>query len=148
MIPFSIFPMQDVIMVSIQEEIDDRHISSLVKQLSTMVQTIHVKYVIIDLHEVEAVDTYLAGEIERLASTLYFLRATTIVVGLSVPVVLTLLDFGIRFHGVAFALDVEQALERIQDLNAADVMGMESEFPAQEESLHLNNPDEGSMVKS
>ncbi len=113
MIPFSIFPMRDVIMVSIQEEIDDRHVSRLVKELSNRVKSSHVRYVIIDLHDVEAVDTFLAGEIEKLAAMLYFLRASTIVVGLSVPVVLTLLDFGIKFQGVEFALDVEQALSRI-----------------------------------
>ncbi len=113
MTPFSIFPMQDVIMVSIQEEIDDTHIASLVKALSRRVRETHVRFVIIDLHDVEAVDTFLAGEIEKLASMLNLLRASTIVVGLSVPAVLTLLDFGIRLRGVEFALDVAQALERI-----------------------------------
>ncbi len=117
MIPFSIFPMQDVIMVSIQEEIDDTHIAALVEALSSQVRQGHVRYVIIDLHEVEAVDTFLAGEIEKLASMLYLQRASTIVVGLSVPVVLTLLDFGIRLKGVEFALDVAQALERISHIS-------------------------------
>ncbi len=100
-------------MVSIQEEIDDTHIASLVKALSRRVRETHVRFVIIDLHDVEAVDTFLAGEIEKLASMLNLLRASTIVVGLSVPAVLTLLDFGIRLRGVEFALDVAQALERI-----------------------------------
>lgn len=104
--------MRDVIMVTIQEEIDDSHISLLVDELSKKVHIRHVKHVIIDLHEVGAIDTYLAGEIEKLASMLYLLRASTTVAGLSVPVVLTLLDFGIRFEGVDFALDVEQALSK------------------------------------
>ncbi len=101
-------------MVSIQEEIDDRHISRLVRELSDRAKASRIRNVIIDLHEVEAVDTYLAGEIENLAAILYLLRTSTIVVGLSVPVVMTLLDFGIRFNGVKFALDVEQALARIE----------------------------------
>ncbi len=140
MIPFSIFPMHDVIMVSIQEEIDDRYIAMLVQELSTMVQNIHVSHVVIDFHEVEAVDTYLAGEIEKLASTLSFLMADTIVVGLSVPVVLTLLDFGIRFHGVEFALDVEQALARIRDSEPLDVTDIDSDISLQEECFHMSNP--------
>jgi len=121
-------------MVSIQEEIDDRYISRLVEELSNRVKNIHVRYVIIDLHEVEAVDTYLAVEIEKLASILYFLRASTIVVGLSVPVVLTLLDFGIRFRGVEFALDVEQALAKIRG----------PQYP-EEESYENQNDREGEV---
>lgn len=104
--------MKDVIMVTLQDEIDDRHISLLVDELSEKVRARNIKHVIIDLHEVGAVDTYLAGEIEKLASMLHLLRSSTTVAGLSVPVVLTLLDFGIRFEGVDFALDVEQALSK------------------------------------
>ncbi len=144
MIPFSIFPMQDVIMVSIQEEIDDRHISRLVKELSNSVKTMRVRHVVIDLHEVEAVDTYLAGEIEKLASMLYFLRASTFIVGLSVPVVLTLLDFGISLRGVEFALDVEQALARIRESQYSETSDRESDAGREEEILHLNNPVETS----
>ncbi len=142
MIPFSIFPMQDVIMVSIQEEIDDRHVSRLVKELSDRVKSGHVRHVIIDLHEVEAVDTFLAGEIEKLAAMLYFLRASTIVVGLSVPVVLTLLDFGIKFQGVEFALDVEQALSRIGELQPfEECLHPSSEDNNEEEISHSPHRD-------
>lgn len=111
--PFSIFPLGEIILVSIQEEIDDHDIELLLKELGHTVNKRGSRRVIIDLHEVEAVDTFLATGIENLASMLYLLRASTTVVGLSVPTVLTLLDFDIRLRGVDFALDVEQALSRL-----------------------------------
>ncbi len=117
MVPFTILPLGDVIMVSIQSEIDDRHIARMVKDLSRKVREGQVRHVILDMHDVDAVDTFLAGEIEKLASMLRLLRARTVVAGLSVPVVLTLLDFGIRLKGVSFALDVEQAMSMIRDGN-------------------------------
>ena len=114
MIPFTILPMRDVVVVSIQSEIDDRAIDKMVKDLGEKVRSKNIRYVIIDLHDVEAVDTFLASEIEKLASMLYFLKTGTVIAGLSVPVVLTLLDFGLRMKGVEFALDVEQALWKIE----------------------------------
>lgn len=111
--PFSIFPLGEILLVSIQEEIDDHDIELLLKELGHTVNKRGSRRVIIDLHEVEAVDTFLATGIENLASMLYLLRASTTVVGLSVATVLTLLDFDIRLRGVDFALDVEQALSRL-----------------------------------
>jgi rsbT antagonist protein RsbS len=115
MLPFSVFPLPDCLLVSIQEEIDDAGIASLIDNIGEMAQKYQARGVIIDLHDVEVVDSYLANNLEELTISLNLMRTKVVIVGLAVPVVITLLDFGIELKGVEFALDVEQGLNRIND---------------------------------
>ena len=114
MLPFSVFPLSNCLLVSIQEEIDDAGIASLFANITEMVNEHQARGVIIDLHDVEVVDSYLANNLEELAASLNLMRTKVVIVGLAVPVVITLLDFGIELKGVEFALDVEQGLSRLQ----------------------------------
>ncbi|MDA8162054.1 MAG: hypothetical protein M0022_03990 [Desulfobacteraceae bacterium] len=110
---FSIFSFGDVLLLAVQEEIDDASINALTGLLGERVIEKKARAVVIDLHDVEIVDTFLAEHIQGLAAFLNLLRARVVVAGLTVPAVLTLLDFNIRLKGVDFALDVEQALARL-----------------------------------
>ncbi len=112
--PFSIFSLEDILLVSIQEEIDDSSIERLLQRLGKQVSKTKAKAVIIDMHEVEAMDTFLAEHIERLVSFLHMLRSRVVVAGIQVPVALTLTDFNIQLKNVEFALDMEQALLRLR----------------------------------
>jgi len=112
--PFSIFSLGDILMVSVQEEIDDSSIERLLHSLGNQVSKNKAKAVIIDMHEVEVMDTFLAEHIEGLVSFLHMLRSRVVVAGIQVPVALTLIDFNIRLKNVEFALDVEQALSRLR----------------------------------
>ena len=112
--PFSVFSLGDVLLVSIQEEIDDAGVSSLFETIAGKVQASKAHGVILDLHDVEVVDSYLARNLQQLAASLRLMRAMVVVAGLAVPVVMTLLDFGIDLKGMEFALDVEQAMVRLQ----------------------------------
>ncbi len=111
--PYSVFILENILLVSIQEEIDDKNVQRLLGLLGSLVIRHRINAVIFDLHDVEVVDTFLATNIEKLADMLQLLEAEVMVSGLSVPAVLTLLDFEIQLKGVSFALDVEQALERL-----------------------------------
>ncbi|MGC8735367.1 MAG: STAS domain-containing protein [Dissulfurimicrobium sp.] len=111
--PFSIFSLGDCLLVSVQEEIDDRSIKSLTGLLGERVAEKNARAVIIDLHDVEIVDTFLAEHLAGLVSFLSLLRAKVMVAGLQAPVILALIDFDIRLKGVGFALDVEQALAKL-----------------------------------
>jgi len=100
--------------MSIQEEIDDQDISALTDEVTSLVRERNIRGVVIDLHQVEVVDTYLAHHLSSLVSTLKALRAQTIISGLSVPVVVSLLEFGISLQAFECALDVEQAIEKLR----------------------------------
>jgi rsbT antagonist protein RsbS len=110
--PYFIFPIGDAVLVALQEEIDDDGIASLLVEVTRLVKERSAHGVVVDLGAVEVVDTYLARHVERLASTLLLLDAEVVVSGLSVPAVMTLLDFDIRLEGLSFAREPEQAIAR------------------------------------
>ena len=115
--PFSIFSLGGVLLVSIEEEIDDKAIGTMLDIVSSTVNSRNLYGVIVDLQALEVMDSYLAGHLQQLARTLKLQHADMVVAGLSVPVVMTLLDFGIRLPDIIFALDVEQGLRRLQERN-------------------------------
>jgi len=113
--PFSVFSLGGVLLVSIEEEIDDSSVHTLLELVSEIVSRRELTGVIVDLQSLEVMDSYLAGHLQQLARTLKLQHANMVIAGLSVPVVITLLDFGIKLPDLAFALDVEQALLRLQE---------------------------------
>ena len=113
--PFSIFSLGEILLVSIEEEIDDSSVHVLLDQISEIVSRKELYGVIVDLQSLEVVDSFLADHLQQLARTLKLQDATMVIAGLAVPVVMTLLDFGIKLPDLVFALDVEQALLRLQE---------------------------------
>lgn len=113
--PFSFFSLGTMLLVSIQEDIGDAEVARMFDDLSQQVSEKKFRGVIVDLHNVEVVDSYMAGYLREMAATLRLLHAHMVVVGLSVPVVLTLTDFGIRLTELEFALDVEKAVAKLEE---------------------------------
>ncbi len=113
--PFSLFSLGGVLLVSLEEEIDDAATRELLARVSARVSREAISGVIVDLHHFEVLDSHLARQLQTLARVLQLLWARMVVVGLCVPVVMTLLDFGITLPEMEFALDVEQALVRLQE---------------------------------
>jgi anti-anti-sigma regulatory factor len=112
---FSVFSLGRILLISIEEEIDDSSVRILLDQVSETVNRGELSGVIVDLQNLEVMDSYLAGHLQQLGRILKLQNATMVVVGLSVPVVMTLLDFGIKLPDLVFALDVEQALLHLQE---------------------------------
>ncbi|MFP7753399.1 STAS domain-containing protein [Thermodesulfobacteriota bacterium B35] len=118
--PFSLFSLGRVLLVSLEEDIDDAGIGELLTRVSSQVSGEAISGVIVDLHHFEVMDSHLARQLQALARMLRLLQARMVVVGLCVPVVMTLLDFGISLPEMEFALDVEQALVRLQEGKQAE----------------------------
>jgi len=111
---FSLFSLGEILLVSIEEDIEDSEIQRLQQQISGLVDQGDVYGVILDLQSLEVMDTYFAEQLQGLARMLKLMQADVVVAGLSVPVVMTLLDFDISLPDLDFALDVEQAVHRLQ----------------------------------
>lgn len=117
--PYSLFSLGRFLLVSMQEEIGDIQIEEMFEDLTELVQRKGIRGVIVDLKDAEVLDTYFARHLETLSATLHLLNARVVVVGLSVPVVLTLTDFGIELTGLDFALDVEKAVVKLEEFSMA-----------------------------
>lgn len=113
--PFSVFSLGRILLVSIEEEIDDSAVRVLLDQVSEIVSRQELYGVIVDLQSLEVMDSFLGAHLQQLARTLRLQDAVMVIAGLAVPVVMTLLDFGIKLPDISFALDVEQALLRLKE---------------------------------
>ena len=111
---FSLFSLGAILLVSIEEDIEDSAICRLQQQIGILVSQGDIYGVILDLQSLEVMDSYFAEQLQGLARMLKLMQADVVVAGLSVPVVMTLLDFDISLPDLDFALDVEQALGRLQ----------------------------------
>ncbi len=111
---FSISSIGSVLLVNLKEEIDDKSIKKLLTSLAKAIVKSGSKGVIIDLSNVEVIDSYLASKLSAIASIGSLLKAKAIVCGLKSPTIITLLEFGIKISGVDFALDVNHALEKLK----------------------------------
>ncbi len=112
---FSVFSLSGILLVSIEEEIDDSSVRVLLDLVSETVSSHELHGVIVDLQSLEVIDSFLADHLQQLARTLKLQDAALVIAGLRVPVVMVLLDFGIKFPDLVFALDVEQAMLRLQE---------------------------------
>ena len=111
---FSLFSLGEILLVSIEEDIEDSEIQRLQNTISELAGQGTVSGIILDLQFLEVMDSYFAEQLQTLARMLKVMQANVVVAGLSVPVVMTLLDFDIFLPDLDFALDVEQALDRLQ----------------------------------
>jgi rsbT antagonist protein RsbS len=114
MIPFSLFHIGDILLVSVQEEIDDSNIIALSRALSERVRKGNINGVVIDLGDVEVIDTFLAENIQRLGAIMKLFNTKTVVSGLGAPAIVTLKNFNITFgQELELALDTHQALRKL-----------------------------------
>ncbi len=117
---FSVFSLGEILLVSIEEQIDDSSVRVLLDKVSEMVNRQNLYGVIVDLQSLEVMDSFLADHLQQLARTLKLQDAALVIAGLGVPVVMTLLDFDIKLPDLVFALDVEQALLLLQERNGRE----------------------------
>ncbi len=110
---FSISPIGSILLVHISEEIDDTDINTLLDCLSKEIVRSSAKGIIVDLSNIDVVDSYLASKLSNIASIASLLKAKAVISGLKAPTIITLLEFGIKISGVDFAIDVDHALERL-----------------------------------
>ena len=110
---FSITSIGSILLVHLNEAIDDDSIKRLLDALAQAIVQTASTGIIIDLSNMEVIDSYLASRLSTIASVASLLRAKAIISGLKTPTIITLLKFGIKISGVEFALDVDHALEKL-----------------------------------
>jgi len=110
---YAFLPFGNILLVKIDEGIEDHQVHMLESEITKIITSKKIKGVIFNLSGVEVIDSFLATHINKLSSTIKIMNVQSVIVGLSVPVILTLLDFGIHFRDIQFAFDIEGAILKI-----------------------------------
>jgi rsbT antagonist protein RsbS len=105
-----ILKVKDVLIVSIQSDIDDRTVLELQQRVLEQIERTNAHAVLIDISLLEMVDSFTGRMLSDIASMASIMDAETVVVGIQPAVAITLVELGLELKGVSTALDVDDGL--------------------------------------
>ena len=100
----------DILLVSIQIDLQDHIALALQDDLSAKIVETGARGVLIDISALEIVDSFIGRMISTTAAVSRILDAETVVVGMQPAVAITLVELGLTLAGVRTALDVDRGL--------------------------------------
>jgi len=119
-----VLKLGDVIMTSVQEDLDDHSVLAFQADLLDRVAKDETMGVVIDISAVEIVDTFLARVLNETANMVQLLGANVVLCGMQPAVSLTLVEMGRELIGVHTALDLQQGMNYISEKIAARKIGV------------------------
>lgn len=108
-----VLKLGDLLLVSIQIDLDDQTALALQDDLSQRIVDTGARGVLIDISALEIVDSFIGRMLSTIASVSRVLDAETVVVGMRPAVAITLVELGLSLGGVRTALDVEKGMRML-----------------------------------
>lgn len=103
----------DILLASIQVDMDDQTALRLQEDLSERIVETGCHGVIIDITALDIVDSFIGRTLATIAAISRVLDAETVVVGMRPAVAITLVELGLSLPGIRTALNVERGMELI-----------------------------------
>jgi rsbT antagonist protein RsbS len=116
-----VMTLGDVLLVSIQVDLEDRLAVRLQEDLAERIVTTGAHGVLIDITALDIVDSFVGRMLATIASVSKVLDAETVVVGMRPAVAITLVELGLPLRGIRTALNVELGLAMLRDANQSTV---------------------------
>ncbi|MFG2124381.1 STAS domain-containing protein [Streptomyces sp. NPDC048710] len=118
-----VLALGDILLVSLQGELHDSVAEQLQQDITHRVAHSEASGVVIDVSGVDVVDSFLGRVIAEIAANARLQAARTVLCGMRPAVAITLVELGLTLPGLVTALDVERALELLQQDVAAVALG-------------------------
>ncbi|MEV0590399.1 STAS domain-containing protein [Nonomuraea cavernae] len=119
-----VLKLGDILIVSIQIDLQDQGVLALQEDLADAVVESGARGVIIDITAVEIVDSFIGRMLATIASISRVLDAETIVVGMRPAVAITLVELGLSLGGVRTALNLEKGVALLEDRDNAGTVAV------------------------
>ncbi|MEZ5409168.1 MAG: STAS domain-containing protein [Acidimicrobiales bacterium] len=114
-----IYQIGNVLLVSIQIDLQDSDVIALQDSLSERIASSSAQGVVIDISALEIVDSFVGRMLSTIAGVSRVLNARTVVVGMRPAVAITLVELGLSLPGVETALNVERGMAMVTGSTAA-----------------------------
>ena len=105
------------LIVPIQGLLGDGVMEELSEQVSQRIVTDGVTGLIIDVSAIDVMDSYVTRVVRDLALTARLMGVDTVVSGMQANVAITIIEMGLEIPGVATTLNLERALEHLDQLH-------------------------------
>jgi rsbT antagonist protein RsbS len=109
-----VLSLGDVLLVSIQVDLEDRLAVQLQEDLAERIVATGSHGVLIDITALDIVDSFVGRMLAMIASISRVLDAETVVVGMRPAVAITLVELGLPLTGIRTALNVELGLQMLR----------------------------------
>jgi rsbT antagonist protein RsbS len=113
-----ILTLRDVLLVSIQVDLEDQLALRLQEDLAERIVATGAHGVIIDITALDIVDSFVGRMLATIASVSKVLDADTVVVGMRPAVAITLVELGLPLRGIRTALNVDLGLDMLREARA------------------------------
>jgi rsbT antagonist protein RsbS len=122
-----ILKVGDVLIVSIQSDIDDRTVIEMQHRVLEQIERTGARSLLIDVSLLEMVDSFTGRMLSDIAAMALIMDSETVVVGIQPAVAITLVELGLELKGVSTALDVDDGLrilkERVREKHRRHMFG-------------------------
>jgi rsbT antagonist protein RsbS len=108
-----ILKIGDVLLVSIQVDLQDQVALQLQEDLADRIVATGCHGVVIDISGLDIVDSFVGRTLATIAAISRVLDAETVVVGMRPAVAITLVELGLSLPGIRTALNVELGMEML-----------------------------------
>jgi rsbT antagonist protein RsbS len=129
-----ILKVGDVLIVSIQSDIDDRTVIEMQHRVLEQIERTGARSLLIDISLLEMVDSFTGRMLSDIAAMALIMDAETVVVGIQPAVAITLVELGLELKGVSTALDVDDGLrilkERLREKHRRHMRGVKENAAA------------------
>lgn len=109
-----ILRMGEFLLVTIQVDMHDRLAMTLQDDLTSQIQRVGARGVLIDISALDMVDSFIGRMISNISHMARVLDARTVVVGMQPAVAITLVELGLSLEGVDTALDVDRGMSLLR----------------------------------
>jgi rsbT antagonist protein RsbS len=109
-----VLSLGDILLVSIQVDLEDQLALRLQEDLSNRIVADGAHGVIIDISALDIVDSFIGRMLSTIAGISRVLDAETVVVGMRPAVAITLVELGLSLNGVRTALNVQHGLRLLR----------------------------------
>ena len=128
-----VLKLGDLLLVSIQIDLQDQTALALQEDLADRIVTTGARGVLIDISALEIVDSFIGRMLSTIAAVSRVLDAHTVVVGMRPAVAITLVELGLDLPGVRTALDIDRGMTALAAMRAGEDAAPAA-APAEEDS--------------
>ncbi|MBW1741656.1 MAG: STAS domain-containing protein [Deltaproteobacteria bacterium] len=111
-----ILRLKDILLTSIQMDLTDNEAIDFQEDVLRTVSETEAKGIVIDIMAMDVVDSFLARVINDIANMVSLLGTQVVVCGVQPSVALTLIEMGRDLIGIETALNLDQAIVKLQRL--------------------------------
>jgi rsbT antagonist protein RsbS len=108
----------DYLIASILSDLSDAEVLDLRRDLLDRVGRDRLRGIVVDVAALDVIDSYVARALRDIAVTARLRGAETVVVGIRPEVAIAMVHFKLDLHPLQTALDLDEALDRLEGLAA------------------------------